>query len=449
MLADHGPEKRTGVQEAAQAATATVTTPTTPGTASTPVPTPASEADIDKNTARSGWSDRLRSPMTGGDITWARALIIGLLTYVVSRIAVAAGAGVRAAQRVVDANQAGVAPPGSGVDLITEVSTSWDGLWYLAIVRDGYPTLVPPNVTYFEPEARAAFFPLYPTLVRIFDPIIPGGDTFSALTLNLLLGAVAVVLVGLLARRLYDNTIALYAMMLTAVFPGSFVMSFAYAETLLIVLAALCLLSLHDERWLLAGIFAALATATRPNGIALVAACIVAAALAIHRRRDWWSLIAVVLSPLGFVAFQLYLGAQAKERLVWFRVQSEAWDEGTSFGLTALRHIADFLRSPLNSPTDAVTTITIITLVAAMIILFSERLPAPMVAFTVVIVALMLVPDTVTARPRFMFTAFPLFIAVAAWLPRRERAIWDLVLVSSGAGLAALTALYGVYGAIP
>ena len=42
-------------------------------------------------------------------------------------------------------------------------------------------------------------------------------------------------------------------MTLYSVFPGSFVLSFAYAEAAFIVLAALCLLFLVEERWLLAG----------------------------------------------------------------------------------------------------------------------------------------------------------------------------------------------------
>jgi hypothetical protein len=61
----------------------------------------------------------------------------------------------------------------------------------------------------------------------------------------------------------------------------------------------------------------------------------------------------------------------------------------------------------------------------------------------------MLIPATVTARPRFLFTAFPLFISVAAWWPRRDRVGWDLMMVASGAGLTALTTLYAVFGAIP
>ena len=58
-------------------------------------------------------------------------------------------------------------------------------------------------------------------------------------------------------------------------------------------------------------------------------------------------------------------------------------------------------------------------------------------------------PATVTARPRFLFTAFPLVIPAAAWWTHRHRIGWELTLVACGAGLATLTGLYGVFGAIP
>ncbi|MGH9272309.1 MAG: glycosyltransferase family 39 protein, partial [Ilumatobacteraceae bacterium] len=288
-----------------------------------------------------------------------------------------------------------------------------------------------------------------PSLVRGLDAVLPGGDVFAALALNIVLSVVAVVLVGVLARRLFDATVAERAMVLFAVFPGSFVLSYAYAEALLIVLSAACLWCLLEGRWLLAGIVAALATATRPNGLALVAACAVAAGIAIYRRRDWWSIVAPVLAPTGFIAFQIWLGAHTGESAPWWRVQREAWREGTSFGATAISNTLSFLTHPLASPSDALTAASLIALGVGLWCLWRKRLPWPMVAYCAVVIGLMLLPATVTARPRFLFTAFPLFICAAAWWPRRDRAVWDLVLVTSGAGLTALTALYGVFGAIP
>ena len=381
--------------------------------------------------------------------TWGRAVAIGIAAFIVSRLCVLAGAGVRASQLTVDAHDNLKPPSGSGWNLVTGVFTQWDGLWYLEIVRHGYPRSIPPDVTYFQLEARTAFFPLFPMVVRVFDHVIPGGDTLAALGLNVLFAVAGMLVVGHLARRLYDNDVAERAMVLFAVFPGSVVLSYAYAEALLILLAALCLWFLLDERWLLAGVAAALATATRPNGVALVAACAVAAIIAIKRNRDWWSLIAPALAPIGFVVFQGFLMVHTDERWAWFRVQRQAWREGTSFGGTAISNTLSFFTHPLASPTDALTAVSMAALLLGLWCLWRKRLPWPMVAYVAVVVLLMLLPATVTARPRFVFTAFPLFISAAAWWPRRDRALWDLMLVTCGAGLVALTALYGSFGAIP
>jgi hypothetical protein len=226
------------------------------------------------------------------------------------------------------------------------------------------------------------------------------------------------------------------------------------------VLAAACLIFLIDERWLLAGLAAALATGARPNGIALIAACAVASALAIRRSRDWSSLIAVLLAPIGFVGFQWYIDRTTGERGAWFRVQREAWAEGTSFGATAVTNTFDFVTHPLSSPTDALTALTVLALIGMTYCAWNVRLPLILASYSAVVIALMLIPETVTARPRFLFTAFPLFIAVGAWWPEPDddpdhhraswdRAGWDLTLVLSGAGLATVTGLYGVFGAIP
>ena len=103
-------------------------------------------------------------------------------------------------------------------------------------------------------------------LVRVVDAIAPGGDTIAALFVNFVLAVVAMLLIGRLALRLTDDAeVAARAMMLFAVFPGSFVLSFAYSEAALIALCAACLLLLLDERWVLAGLVGALATATRPE----------------------------------------------------------------------------------------------------------------------------------------------------------------------------------------
>ncbi|CAB4574781.1 unannotated protein [freshwater metagenome] len=400
--------------------------------------------------------------------TWVAALKAAAFAFFVSRIMVMVGAAIVAAEmradenkirsqilfgldRKVDPHSRGLVLPRSAGRMILDVLTSWDGIWYLRITRFGYPSFVPPSITYEEPQARVAFFPAYPYAVRWLDRILPGGDTFAALALNLALGVVFIVLVGLLTRAWFGVRYARTAMVLCAVFPGSFVLSFAYSEALLLTMAAATLLALHHERWLIAGLFAALASATRPNGVAVIVACAVAAAIAIHKRRDFRSLAAPLLAPVGFVGYQLWIDSHADESRVWFRVQGEAWKEGASFGLTAIRRTLETFTQPLTSPTDMITAASFLgTLALVWIAWKRHRLPLPAAAYSAVVVILMLLPATVTARPRFMFTAFPLFIAAAVWFDAPRRKEWWPYVVGTGmAGLVTLTALYGVLGVVP
>jgi 4-amino-4-deoxy-L-arabinose transferase-like glycosyltransferase len=394
---------------------------------------------------------------------WWRMLKHAFPVYVLSRLCVLAGAAVVAAELRVDANLAderslpladphGTASLGSAVRPMLDVLTSWDGLWYMDIVRNGYPTQVRADVTYHVSEARAAFFPLFPLLGRAFDLILPGGDSFAVLTMNALLGLVAVVLIGILGQRLYGERVGRNTATLVALFPGSFVLSFAYSEALMIVLAAACLLCLLEHEWIAAGLFAALATATRPNGLALVVACAVAAFFAVREERDWSSVASVLLAPIGFIAFQIWLGQHTGEPGVWFRVQREAWDEGASFGWTAVRNTAEALTQPLTSPTDTITALSVAATVALLVLAWRARLPWFLMLYSWAVVGLMLVPATVTARPRFLFTAFPLLIGAARWYEHRRHTddtLWPATMAACGAGLAALTGLYGVFGAIP
>lgn len=406
------------------------------------------------------WQERITSS------EWSKMALYALPSYIVSRLCVAAGAAVVAAELRVDANVAsetggvpdvhGAETAGSALKPMINVFTSWDGRWYLDVVRNGYPRDVPPDITYYQEEARAAFFPLFPLMGRYFDRIVPGGDTFAVLLLNIIIGFVAVVTVGILAKEIYGERVGRTSAVLMAMFPGSFVFSFAYSEAIMIALAAAALLMLHYKEWAAAGVFAALCTASRPNGVAIVFACLVAAWYAWREDRDWRALLSVMLAPLGFIAFQLYVGVHADETFVWFRVQSEAWGEGASFGYTALKNTVEAFAHPLTSPTDSITAVSVAATVLLVWFSWKAKLPAPMATYTAMVLAMMLLPATVTARPRFLFTAFPLLIGAAWWFehhrehnPRRHDDAWALALVSCGAGLATLTGLYGVYGAIP
>jgi hypothetical protein len=358
------------------------------------------------------------------------------------------GAAIAVAAQAVEARNNDEEPVG-GLTGLVQVLDRWDGHWYLDVVRDGYPHNIMPNVTYFVSDARAAFFPAYPRLVHYIDNVVPGGPVSTALLVNLLLGGLFIFLVGYLCRDLFDTRTAEKAMIIAAIFPGSFVLSFAYSEALMLSLAALCFIALRNKAWIWAGVLAALVTASRPNGLAITAACLVAAFIAIRQDRDWKSLFAPLLSPLGFIGFMLFLRHHTGENLAWFRVQQEAWQEGTSFGATAVTRTFDFILNPTGSPTSVLTAASVFAMGIAIYFAFKYRIPLMYSAFTASILVLMLTPATVTARPRFLFTAFPLIFPVARALRDDDDKWWPVVLVVLVTGLVTVTGIYGVRGAIP
>ena len=379
---------------------------------------------------------------------WGRTLRKAGIVYLLSRLFVVMGAAIAvAAQAVTDRTDE--IEPSNGLSGLAAILDSWDGHWYLDVVRDGYPHHIMPNVTYFVSDARAAFFPMYPRLVHYVDMVIPGGPVSVALAINFILGGCFIFLAGYLCRGLFDIKTAEKAMILIALFPGSFVLSMAYSEALMLTIAALCFIALRDKHWLWAGVLAAMATATRPNGVALVAACAVASLLAIRRDRDWSSLIAPVLSPFGFIGFMWFLRMHTGENGAWFRVQREAWQEGTSFGATAVQRTIDFFIHPVSSPTSVLTAASVGAMLLALYMGRKYRINLVYWSYSAVVLVLMLIPATVTARPRFLFTAFPLFFPVARALRDDEDKWWPLVVVVMIGGLITVMGIYGVRGAIP
>lgn len=339
--------------------------------------------------------------------------------------------------------------PRGGARALLDFFAMWDGNWYMHVARSGYPHVISNPATYENSTARAAFFPLYPRIIHYLDVILPGGPVWVAALFNLILGAVVIYLIGRMAKMLFDDKTAEKTMIIVALFPGSFVFGWIYSETTFFMLTALSLIALHKKHWVTAGILASLAGLARPNALALMVACVVASIVAIKRDREWRSLWAPALSPLGYVGFMLFLWHHTGEKLSWFRVQREAWNEGTSFGVTAISRLVSFVTNPFSSPSDLLTAASLVLMGLMLWTAHRHRLPLPMITYSLGILVLMLMPATVTARPRFLFTAFPLLISAGAMLRDDDDTWWPILIVLLSGSLIGVTALYGVFGAIP
>jgi Dolichyl-phosphate-mannose-protein mannosyltransferase len=354
---------------------------------------------------------------------------------------------VYAASRVVVAVAAATAAYLRGATRVVDVLVSWDGGWYLEIVRSGYPA---------EPAERAgsllpnttAFFPAYPLLVRAADRLLPGREAVAALAVSLVAGAAATVLVALLTRRLTGPRPAVRAAALFAFSPGAFVLSMPYAEGVMLVAATACLLLLHQRRWVAAGLAAAVASAARPSGLVLAACCAWAAWEAWRQDRALRPLAAPLLAPLGTVAYFGYLWVHTGSATTWFRTQRDGWHERIDWGDATVDKVVEFLRHPFDDPAVTVVVLGLVVAVAGVVLLVTTDLPRTLYVYTAGILFLAVASATLGARPRFVFTAFPLAIAAGM---RLRGAAYSAVLGTAAGLLAVLVVFYskGYFELIP
>jgi hypothetical protein len=295
----------------------------------------------------------------------------------------------------------------------------FDAAWYFNIARTGYPGTIE-TVDGRAQQSSIAFFPLFPSMVRVFRNITGLSTVTSAQIVVTTAGLVSVIMVWLLVQRVWDTSVADRTAVLFCFFPGFMVWGFGYAEPLTVALAAACLLALIEERWLIAGLCAAVATATRPNALVLVLCCAVAAAIAVRRSRRLTPLVAPILAPAGAVAFMLFLWQRTGELGAWFRVSRDGWNQHFDGGIEVLRRVQDIFTEVVAAPNgglDAliVTATTVIAFGLAWA-LWRAHPPVVLLVYSYALIGLALLSAGLGVRPRYVETAFPLLAAGAAHL---------------------------------
>jgi hypothetical protein len=179
---------------------------------------------------------------------------------------------------------------------------------------------------------------------------------------------------------------------------------------------------------------AAVATATRPNGIAVVACCAWEAFIAIRSRREWTALWAVAIAPLGVVGWFAYLWASTGSFTVWYQTERGGWREHespTAF-LTLVRRVAQY---GLVYPNYYVPFFGALAAAVLLVLLIHSKPPGSLVVYTGVILTMSFMSTALGLRPRFVLTAFPLIMALGY---RLRGNLYALTVAGSAALMAGL-----------
>jgi hypothetical protein len=298
---------------------------------------------------------------------------------------------------------------------VVKMLTPWDSAWYLEIARNGYVSHIPPG-SGNPAQSDLGFFPLIPLMTRATHLVTRFGWNVSGLVTTFVLGLAAAVAVWWMLRDVFGRTGADRGTALVFFSPGALVLSFVYSEAAIICFVACALMALRRNRWVLAGLCAAVATAADPIGSAVMVPCVFAAWVAIRTRGEWKALAAPLLAPLGIGAFFLYLWAHTGSPLEYFRAQRAGWQGGTYFGGIpgAFSHLFGHWFA---DPDYAVKAVSVLVVIALLVIFFRARPPGTWIGYVVGVLAIGAISPVIGVTPRLVLRGFPLLGVVGAKLP--------------------------------
>jgi hypothetical protein len=320
---------------------------------------------------------------------------------------------------------------------LSAVLSRWDGAWYVLVAQRGYPgrSLLDRHLS------DVAFHPGYPLLVRGLSAVTHLSLPTAAVVVSTVFGFLATALVFVLADRWRGRETANRAAFLFALFPGSFVLSMAYAEGLMLAATAAALLLVMQRRWLWAGLAAAVATAARPNALPIVLTLACIAVYEIVRRREWRALVAPLLGSAGIGSYYLYLWIHSGQFTAWLRSERVMWhDHPTITGLASLlahafTHLPSLRPGGFNGVLVVAGTLAV---GAGLWFLWRSGLPRTMQVYGTFALVMPLTSAAVGPRPRMLLAAFPLALVGAERLSARG---YRRAVVASAVGLVVLTVL--------
>ena len=114
------------------------------------------------------------------------------------------------------------------------------------------------------------------------------------------------------------------------------------------------------------------------------------------------------------LAFFGYLGHEYHDYKFWFQVETQVWHQHIGWGEHTLRVVLWMDRTTEKAAVfNAVLIIMFAVAVVGIALVVADRLPIPVIVFAVLMVLLPVISPAESPRPRFVWTALPIFIGAA------------------------------------
>ena len=318
---------------------------------------------------------------------------------------------------------------------------SWDALRYIQIAQHGYSGTV----------INRAFFPLFPLLMASVHQALSALSVSYALAGTMIAIACSygalLLLRRLLACDLQTDQATRFAWLLLAS-PFAFILIAPYTEAVLLITSIGSLFAARRQRWWLAGLLAALASACRLPGL-IVGAALLAEYLDQVRRSDERltpSILWIALAPLGTVAYFTWLATHGG-----INTYQRAYDIGwpfRKFSLNILKplydpilaHVLHTTTVPSTALADALGILSFAATVALLAFGWKPLRPSYRL-YCVLSIVVPLLTSIVEGLGRYYLVIFPLVLSAARIAEAHPRLLRPAVLTAL-VGQVALIALF-------
>ena len=326
--------------------------------------------------------------------------------------------------------------------LVRQEVLTGDVNWYLGVVEHGYDH-VPFNA---DVKRNWAFFPLFPSLLRL-AAFVTGEFVITGMALSHLCFLLALFLLHRLALLFGFNVDdADRSLFYLAFYPVSYFFSVPLPESLFLMLTVASFYFAKSERWWLAGLCGAFASATRATGVVLLPALAVMY-WEMYRpltpirslRKDG---LGILLVPAGLISFMIYLHAVTGNALA-FKGAMAAWGRKPGFFFSPL---IDYLGHPgeIAAHWDfrLLNFLAVIIALACGVFLLKRRQFA-LATYTLLALLVALSSALLQSQARYTMVVFPVFMALA--LPGRRPKLDQLIRAVSLVLFALMTALFAAH----
>jgi hypothetical protein len=309
-----------------------------------------------------------------------------------------------------------------------------DALWYLHIATIGYKPL----------DGSAAFFPLYPYLIRIVSPLLGGHPLAAALLISHVCFFLALVFLYDLTRTEFSQGVARRTVLYISIFPTAFFFFAPYSESTFLLFSVLAFWGARNGKWPVAGIAGFLAALTRSIGVFVAVGL---ALEAILQRREkgglahklFWSAVAAS----GLAAYLGYWQWRAGDWSIPLHLQTY-WQRQKMFPLETLWNATRYAFDPTIASYWLMDWLIVVPMIAALVWgIWKYRLGYSAYAWLAIVAPLSLVYTgrPLMSDPRFVLVLFPAFWVIALLTEKRGFAHEVVVALYAG-GLALLSVMF-------